>query len=229
MILSPDGRKSRQPLAKASHAFSHHALLYAGAYDECLSRIPLSERTGIDAEILIRESLDIAEARALRERASSRPIQDKKRRFIIAVAHIPHEAQNALLKLFEDPPATAQFYLIIPRAELLLPTLRSRLHLAYEEDGSQNAPASRTVAFLTGTNAGRLEQIAKLVKTKDTPTMRALIRGIEYAAAERIGEKSIQQCLPDILMASSYSETRGASHKMLLEHLALSIPEKLSA
>jgi DNA polymerase III delta prime subunit len=206
----------------------HHALLYVGSHEECLARIPESDRSGVDAEVIIREQLDIDEVRALSERAASRPILGAKRRFIISCGQFSNEAQNALLKLFEDPPLTAQFYVIVPRVSVLLPTLRSRLHLVYEADVSRDALDEEAMSFLHASFAERLLHIAKLAKEKDTAGMRALIRGIERAVAEHLREKNNAAYVPDVLLASSYSETRGASHKMLLEHLALSIPQKLS-
>lgn len=201
-----------------------------GPYEECFALIPLAHRSGVDAEVIVCESFDIAQARALAEKAATRPIAGEKRYFVVSCAYIPHEAQNALLKLFEDPPATAQFYIIVPRAELILPTLRSRLHVLYESPVVGRALNPETSAFLGAAFADRLEQIAMLAKAKDAHAMRVLINGIERAAGFGVGkyvrEKQDVSYLADVLMASTYAETRGASHKMLLEHLALSIPEK---
>lgn len=210
---------------------AHHAFLCIGTHNECLARIPLQDRSGIDVEMIAREQLEIDTARALCERAASRPIAGKKRSFIISCEKLTFEAQNALLKLFEDPPATAQFYIIAPRASALLPTLCSRLHLLYETNASKESPDERSMSFLRTSFNERLLEIATLAKekerTKNTQTMRALIRGIESATAARIRKTEDALYLPDVLMASSYSEIRGASHKMLLEHLALSVPENL--
>src|SRR4051812_8412136 len=49
-------------------------------------------------------------------------------KLIIASApRLFHEAQNALLKVFEEPPAGVTLVLVVPSAGILLPTLRSRL------------------------------------------------------------------------------------------------------
>ena len=207
-------------------AMQHHALLCVGTHEECLAQIPLSERTGIDAEVIHSEQLEIAEARALCERAGTRPIAGLKRRFIISCEQLSHETQNALLKLFEDPPATAQFYIIVPRLSVLLPTLRSRLHLFYEAEATGNTD-EETIAFLSASYRDRLLQIATLAKDKDQKAMRDLVRGIEKTTAKRLYEDSDSAYASDVLLASRYSETRGASHKMLLEHLALSVPQQL--
>ena len=213
----------------------HHALLCVGTQDACLAQIPLSERSGVDAEVIAREQVEIDDARALRERASHRPIAGNKRYFVVSCKRFTHEAQNALLKLFEDPPATAQFYLIVPRLSVLLPTLRSRLHLFYEADVSKETFDEATTMFLEASLKERLEHIATLAKekekTKDTGAMRELIAGIERAAGFAVVKdarrKEVASYLADVLLAATYSETRGASHKMLLEHLALSIPQNL--
>lgn len=209
----------------------HHALLLVGKHEDCLVRIPLLHRSGVDAEIIVREQLDIDEARALTERASRRPILGEKRYFIISCTQLSHETQNALLKLFEEPPLTAQFYIIVPRLSVLLPTLRSRLHLLYEADAQTDASDKQSVSFLQASFSERLLQIAKLAKEKDTAGMRLLASGIERACAERLKKKDMvtdPSYIEDVLLISSYSEIRGASHKMLLEHLALSIPSQSS-
>lgn len=215
-----------------NHNRSHHALLYVGTREACLAQIPLPDQSGVDAEVIVTEQLEIDEARALAERAAHRPIAGEKRHFIISCRQMTLEAQNALLKLFEDPPATAQFYIIVPRLSVLLPTLRSRLHLFYESDAVHNAPDAQSMAFLHASFSERLLAVAKLAKekerTKDTQAMRALIRGVESAAALHANKETSASFLRDVLLVSSYSETRGASHKMLLEHLALSIPRHLS-
>ena len=218
-----------------NRAASHHAFLYIGSHDACLGKIPLAERSGVDAQVLRAEQWEIADARALCERAGSRPIVGDKRSFVISCTQLTLEAQNALLKLFEDPPATAQFYLIVPRAGVLLPTLCSRLHLVYEEDEPMSAPDEATTLFLNSSFSERMLKIAELAKEKekikDTQPMRMLLRGIEHAAGFAVLRdaqgKGVASFLSDVLVVSIYSETRGASHKMLLEHLALSIPQNL--
>ncbi len=204
----------------------HHALLLVGDYEACLAEIPEADRTGADAERIVTDTLGIDEARALSVRAASRPVEHTKRTFIIACAQITTEAQNALLKTFEDPPKTAQFYLIVPRLSVLLPTLRSRLQLAF---ASEDAAMSDTVKkFLRASYADRLEQIAALHKAKDAAGMRALIEDVERTVAAAPSPKKAAY-LEDVALVSQYAEIRGASHKMLLEHLALSVPSPFAS
>lgn len=202
--------------------YDHHALLLIGPHEACLAQIPEEHRHGADAELLQSEQLMIDDVRALIERAANRPVATAHRHFIISVLQLTLEAQNALLKLFEDPPKTARFYLVVPRASVLIPTVRSRMHLVAElAHGQEDDELVET--FLRSSYAERLEQIAKLHKAKDAGALRALIEGIErrYARMTPMPNRAV---LEDILFASQYAEVRGGSPKMLLEHLALSLP-----
>jgi len=83
------------------------------------------------------EVLTIDDARVLKTAHSTRPFSSRddkdgnggRKFFILEIDSITHEAQNALLKIFEEPNEYAHFFLIIPSEELLLPTLRSRLFM----------------------------------------------------------------------------------------------------
>ncbi len=54
---------------------------------------------------------------------------DRSRRIFIEAKKINSISQNALLKLFEEPPKNLNFTLIVPSKSILLPTIRSRLPL----------------------------------------------------------------------------------------------------
>jgi len=72
-------------------------------------------------------SIRVARARAVIRRASSKPFGSPYNVFIIVDAHaMREEAQNALLKLVEEPPAHCVLILITPNPDTLLNTIRSR-------------------------------------------------------------------------------------------------------
>jgi len=202
---------------------THHAILLIGPHDACLSRIPEEYRSGPDSFVHVAERLTIEAARVLRLQAQSRPVQSDKRRFVISCTEFNREAQNALLKLFEDPPSTSQFYIITPRLSALLPTVRSRLALEYVADADTTEDPI-VEAFIGARYAARLAQVGKLASAKDTAGMRTLIAGIERAAV-RTETPAMRSALADVALASTYSSLIGGSPKMLLEHLALSLPE----
>jgi DNA polymerase-3 subunit delta' len=72
-------------------------------------------------------SIRIARSRAVIQRANTKPFDARYHVFIFVDAHtMREEAQNALLKLVEEPPATVAIIFVTSNAEGLLYTIRSR-------------------------------------------------------------------------------------------------------
>jgi DNA polymerase-3 subunit delta' len=72
-------------------------------------------------------SIRVARARAVIQRAFTKPFDARYHVFIFVDAHaMREEAQNALLKLIEEPPPQTSIVLVTPNAEGLLYTIRSR-------------------------------------------------------------------------------------------------------
>ncbi len=87
---------------------------------------------GVHADVLVVEpgdtgTIKVDQVREAIERSAYRPFEGRKRVVIVdeADALVP-EAQNALLKTLEEPPAASVFVLVTSRPDLLLPTVRSR-------------------------------------------------------------------------------------------------------
>lgn len=71
----------------------------------------------------------VDDARALRERLAMAPVGDRSMVFILDEAHmLTREAQNALLKSVEEPPAQVYFIFCTTEPHKLLDTIRSRCH-----------------------------------------------------------------------------------------------------
>jgi DNA polymerase-3 subunit delta' len=72
-------------------------------------------------------NIKVDQVREAIERSAYRPFEGRRRVVIIddAEALVP-EAQNALLKTLEEPPAASMFVLVTSRPDVLLPTVRSR-------------------------------------------------------------------------------------------------------
>lgn len=72
-------------------------------------------------------SIRVARARAIIQRAHSKPFGSSRNVFIIMDAHaMREEAQNALLKLVEEPPDTCVVIIVTPSPDAILYTIRSR-------------------------------------------------------------------------------------------------------
>ena len=71
--------------------------------------------------------LDIEDSRKLKELHLNKPTVHNKKVFVVSTNFITEKAQNAMLKLFEEPSGQTHFFLIMPTAQNIIPTLRSRM------------------------------------------------------------------------------------------------------
>ncbi len=211
----------------------HHAYFIEGGDFEYvvreLKKIDFVVRANPDFWRLETESLSIEDTRTIRELQSQKPIAGERRVFVIETFAITTEAQNALLKIFEEPTAGALFMIIAPRASILLPTLRSRMLVVSVKDKNLAASPIDPKKFLSASPAKRIEMLRPILEYKDregnkkadkkaaAAFLSALREGCgvsEYAALEAIDQ------------ALFYLFDRSSSVKLLLENVALSIPEK---
>lgn len=177
------------------------------------------------------ENFGIDDARALKAEHEIKPIsQNGKKVFIILVDNILHEAQNALLKLFEEPNAQTHFFLIVPSRSLLLPTVRSRLHFVEntkEQKDEKEDLQDLVDKFLKSNRAKRLEIVKKIVDDigKDKVSK---IYAVDFVyciekSIHQAGVKDKKQSLEAISLVLKYINDRSPSVKMLLEYIALSL------
>ena len=172
---------------------------------------------GTDVRHLVVESLGIGEVRKLINDSLQKPLELSHQHFVIVTKTLTTEAQNALLKLFEEPPETARFYLVIPHESLLLPTLRSRFISVTATTADEAAKAAED--FLNLKYADRMTFIAERVKAKDSTTLERLAVALGQQSDDLSPESK-----QSLLLVEKYVRNRGASRKMLLEELALSLP-----
>lgn len=201
----------------------HHAI---GCFGHTYARGKLAHlyaSVGPDVHVLMISEFGINDARELRMRASMMPVAAACQIFLLEINTITAEAQNALLKLFEDPPPRTQFYLVMSPAGTLLPTLRSRLFLIGEDETATDPIESATFdEFYGATYGDRLATVARLSKEKAYSVMEVLLVGAERVATE---EKDAT-LLETVVYVRQHLGTRGASAKMLLESLSLALPKK---
>jgi hypothetical protein len=198
----------------------HHAQLILGSYSEALAYLePEHTVSGPDTSVVVVDTFGIDDARNLKREAMQMPVLEKQRVFVLSVASITVQAQNALLKLFEEPPKTARFYLHVLHEDVLIPTLLSRLHRV-DIHARLEEITPETKQFLKSTYSERLFEIAERAKAKDTLWIEALLQGLEHWVTKYPNK----EVLNDLIFVRMYHRSKSASVKMLLEHLALSLP-----
>ena len=222
----------------------HHAYCVVGETEQAFPRIERSLERELGFPVKGNpdfwrgeyETFGIDEARQLKE-ASTRHALGARKVFILAARGLTSEAQNALLKTFEEPAANTIFFLVVPSAEILLPTVRSRLQFVFVEPDSDANGAREAEQFLAETVPARLARmqamLAALEKEKDEKEdsdeplrekarIFAFLDAVERAAAQKI--KTHPEALEEILGVKKYMRDRAPSLKLLLEHLALVLP-----
>ncbi len=212
----------------------HHAYLYYGS----LSVLPelvaaaralfkFKKENDPDVRVLEYEKFGIDEARGLKDMAQLRNISDKAL-FIIGVSSVTSEAQQALLKLFEEPQQGSIFVLLAPHGAII-PTLRSRL-LIYPEEIEEEGKRVSVKTFLASPYKARSAEIAKLLKDDEgvRDRVRDFLQALEAELYKNLqktkGNKAFLESLEDIVKVRSYTTDRSPSLKMLLEHLAVTLP-----
>lgn len=195
----------------------HHANLIIGTKEWGMEQIPLCDREACaDVSLLISDRMSIEDVRSLIYDAQLMPVERAYRSFVIQTGQILGEAQNALLKLFEEPNARTVFYLVLPREDILLSTLRSRLLLLAKEEQKEGEAFKE---FKKLGLADRIDLIAEKLKDEDIEWVQSLVRGLSrHAAVSKNGA-----LIHDVLMLERHIYTNGSAKKMLLEHVALSL------
>lgn len=197
----------------------HHAYLIIGSADTASSLLPDGVlKDTADVRHIVVDRLGIGDARTLTQEAVRMPVNAPFRTFILQFASATVEAQNALLKSLEEPVPTSRFYIIVPREDVLMKTVRSRL-MTLTPTSNQVAHFHEAEVFLHQSYAERLASIAEKAKTKDTAWMEGVLSGLEQHATSTKN----QALLSALMTARTYFAGSGASKKMLLEHVALAI------
>ena len=132
IFAGPDGVGKRMAAIALAQLFNCSAVDTA-ANDSC-GRCAACTRIarGVHADVLIVEpgdtgAIKVEQIRDLVQRSAYRPFEGRRRVVIVDDADAAlGEAQNALLKTLEEPPAASTFVLVTSRPDVLLPTVRSR-------------------------------------------------------------------------------------------------------
>lgn len=182
------------------------------------------------------ESFGIDDARNLEKWAIGKPFLGGVKASLIIVSSITHEAQNALLKVLEEPPLGTYIFINIQNLGGLLATFLSRvrvLDVSREYPKETVSPKEKNLdnarKFFNAKINERFTMIRSLSKNEDKTPMRELVKNLEKVcfndyAENKQSDKSKSEMAKNVLTAKIFASARGSSPKMLLEWLSCVLP-----
>lgn len=203
----------------AHMTISHHATIVRSNSVQSTDMNQYSDSFDVVDQYI--EKFGIDNARDLVNAAYSRPTEHKECLLIVRTNFITLEAQNALLKVLEEPPESTKFVFVLSPDFSLLSTLQSRF--AVEEMCLSDETAVENEIFNTFFNAGyadRIAMIEKATKKKDLEWQQSIKQGLVSFIKS---SKESKVSLAEFEYIARTLLTRGASNKMLCEHLALTL------
>jgi DNA polymerase III delta prime subunit len=177
------------------------------------------------------ETLTIDDSRALIELHTTKPFSATiPRIFIIEMYGATREAQNALLKILEEPEPGNYFFIIIPSVEILLPTLRSRLSILdiRLDSTSTKSTLNDAESFIRKSLKERIEYVDALASGISEEKVAkheavSFLNNLEEALHKKGPIASQRKIFEAIALSRTFLGDRAPSIKMLLEYVALSI------
>ncbi|HVM58756.1 MAG TPA: hypothetical protein VMT80_00250 [Candidatus Paceibacterota bacterium] len=223
----------------------HHAFVIEADAEEGIaqalgylkSELGLDARGNPDVVVMRFGLLSVEDARRAAEAAVGAPLAGDAKAIIVSAGRAYHEAQNALLKLFEEPPAGTYLFLILPSLGGLLPTLRSRVQILSRAHAGRPTLGESAEEFLKASREKRAAIAKRLATGKDEDERRRnrdkaieILSGAEaaaYGAFKKKDSPALAATLRDISVLRGYLYDRSAPVRMILEHLALVLPKKV--
>jgi len=207
---------------------THHATLFVHNDRKTFAHTLWNELRGNSLAHILHEHtvLDIDTARALTSWANT-PYEGEKVA-LLSFHTITLPAQNALLKILEEPRMGVRFILVTSNREALLPTFFSRLQ--YQEEGETSKEHNEAKKFLATKPEERMKlpYIVSLLATKDEEDRKDR-EGVRTFIISLISELDTATLAPHYALTTlefaSYAGDPSSSGKNILEYLALLLPQ----
>lgn len=232
----------------------HHAYLIEGEKEEILAELfDFMAKIGIktsgnpDFCVITLDSFRIEDARNLKSFGSERSISPdlsreiNKKIFIISVNNFLLEAQGTLLKIFEEPIENTHFFLIVPDAGILLPTLVSRFYLI-KHNSKKHKELTEVQNFISLPLKDRISFIKDLISEEDfednenvnensaRTKANKFLDSLEFLLQQKIisdennSKNKFLFSFDQIFKVREFLRQPGSSVKSLMESIAVVIP-----
>ena len=175
--------------------------------------------------------MDIKDSRTIKSLHNSKPVLVDKKIFLIKTNFITEKAQNAMLKLFEEPRGDTHFFLVMSSLSNIIPTFKSRFFIV-DEIGKENSIID-PAAFCKMSIGNRLKEIKKITdalseEEKSKILVVKFINSLQKELKNRFDFYKINKdelyIFEDIEKIRQYLNDQSPSIKMLLEYIAIILP-----
>ncbi|MFA6256860.1 MAG: hypothetical protein WCT29_00960 [Candidatus Paceibacterota bacterium] len=219
----------------------HHAYLIEGERESVMSELleffensKINTSGNSDFINIHVDSFKMDDARNLKVHEREKSFSDNKKIFIISANSILLEAQNTLLKLFEEPIPQTHFFVIVPDTNALLRTLVSRFQVISARNYS-SIPNFDTDRFLAMTKPQRLEYLKAFLKEPEESEEVVLVgaraqalnflNSLELTLHNKMPKAHLDsESFEQIFQVRKFLRMPGSSVKNLMESVALTVP-----
>ena len=182
-------RKARE-LASAAVCLNEHGVpcgvcrgcrkAAAGVHPDIITVTRQTDKSGN-----LRRELTISQIRDISVDAQVLPSEASRKAFIIEEAELMNlNAQNAALKLLEEPPASVVFLLCVTNPDLLLETVRSRcafIGISGESEQQDSDSLKLAESFLTAVRSGEARRLYRWIARNELSKLDATSAFIDAA------------------------------------------------
>lgn len=216
----------------------HHAYLIEGSQKEVLEDIILflkeinvSTHANPDLIQINVDSFKIDDARILKSYTSEKGLSFGKKIFIISANNFLLEAQNSLLKLFEEPIENTYFFIITPDASIFIKTLLSRFYFISTKQNLETE-IKGAEKFIKMTIKDRLDFIKELLAEEEdggisTDSARSKSLRFLNALEKTMSRSDLDmkaEFFEHLFKVRKFLRMPGSSPKTLMESVALIVP-----
>lgn len=184
-----------------------------------------------DFLLLENDSFGIDDARNIIRWSLGKPLSGEIKISFIISKTLTREAQNALLKVLEEPPLGTYFFIWLENLGGLLPTFISRTKVldarskeGYKDLARKEKPEKKIARdFLNADFQKRISMSRSICKNRDKNEIAEILKELERIAAENLRASSHPakfKSLKNTLTAKILSSTKGSSPKILLDWLS---------
>lgn len=227
----------------------HHAYLIEGDKEVIIPELlGFIENLGVktsgnpDFYHISLDSFKIDDAHDLKSMQFEKSFSNNKKIFLVSANNFLLEAQNTLLKIFEEPIEDTHFFIVVPNADILLKTLVSRFYLIRTKASLENE-TEEAEKFISMPLKSRIDFIKELLAEEEdsneeenlavnisSPRVKSLkfLNALELVVHQKLILKKYANVdvkfFNHIFKVREFLNQPGSSIKSLMESIALIIP-----